>query len=136
MILKNKSTLYSTISGLFLIVFWIYINQTKTQANLSITEILDFTKTNSGPYKDGDYQAASETPWGAVTIEITINNGRWSKLKYLKIPDSPPSQYAASYLADQAMTTQGASVDSVSGATYTSDAFRDDLNQIIQQSKA
>lgn len=134
MTLKIKSVLYSVVSGLFLVLFWVFINQMKGQ---SISDIVDLPNQTSGNtlYHDGNYQATSPTPWGDVSIDISVSNGRWNKIKYLQFPDSPPSQYAASYLAKQAMAAQNASIDGVSGATYISEAFRDDLTQIIQQSQ-
>lgn len=89
-----------------------------------------------GPYNDGSYTASSQTPWGTIEIALIVKNGQWSNVRYLQIPDSPPSQYAVSYLAKQALQAQNQNIDGVSGATYTSDAFRDVLSQIVQQSKA
>ncbi len=88
-----------------------------------------------GPYKDGIYRATSGTPWGRITIAIKIVNGGWENINLVEIPNSPPSQYAASFLANQALKAQNGSINGVSGATYTSNAFRDDLNQIVAQSK-
>ncbi|MBI5356515.1 FMN-binding protein [Candidatus Collierbacteria bacterium] len=89
-----------------------------------------------GPYKDGIYKASSGTPWGKTTIAIKIVNGKWENINLTEIPNSPPSQYAASFLANQALKAQNGKIDGVSGATYTSNAFRDDLNQIAAQSKS
>lgn len=213
---QNKSILYSIFGGLLIIVFWVYINQIKSESQLPFWDIMDFanetdsettqenleyttaqTPTDTqqsnatvtdqnnqpastqlqtpitwepapptptprqtpqpnhtvttpqptpqqtppivkkplGSYNDGTYEATSSTPWGDMSVSIIVKNGKWSNIRYLQIPDSPPSQYAASYLAQQALQKQNASIDGVSGATYTTEAFRDDLNQIVQQSK-
>lgn len=89
----------------------------------------------TGIYKNGVYQASSDIPWGTVTVQVTVANGKWADVQLLSIPDSPPSQYAASYLAKQALKAQGDNINGVSGATYMSDGFRDDLTQIVSQSK-
>lgn len=147
----------SIMGGTIIIVFWVYINQLNAEGQLPFWDILDFANENQaetalenqnvntqtttqqttrlGPYKDGIYQASSDIPWGTLTIEITVKNGQWSNIKPIAIPDSPPSIYAASYLARQALQAQNDSIDGVSGATYTSNGFRDDLRQIIAQSK-
>jgi len=88
-----------------------------------------------GIYRDGIYTASSDAPWGPMTVEITVSGGQWTAIRTPDIPDSPPSYYAVTYLVQQALAAQNELIDGVSGATYTSNAFRDDLRQIIQLSK-
>lgn len=160
-VLANNMFL-SIVSGSVIIAFWIYINQmnenqmaaaiadqnvdtqTATQQITIPTPVVGQNVntppaiqkiTRLGTYKDGVYKASSDIPWGTLTIGVTVKNGQWTSVKPIKIPASPPSIYAASYLAKQAMQAQNDLIDGVSGATYTSDAFRDDLKQIIAQSK-
>ena len=89
----------------------------------------------AGIYKDGVYKASSNAPWGVMGIEVTVSGGKWTAIKTPSIPDSPPSYYAVTYLVQQALAAQSAQIVGVSGATYTSNAFRDDLRQIVQLSK-
>ena len=186
--LKNKLNgpagpiLLSAISGILLILFWIFINQIRVTPQTSQTQVAeaiipppDMTvltpketqqqpntsqsasttlpaestpkikrpavtppivpQNPPGPYKDGTYRAISQTPWGDYSISIEVKNGNWIKVNAITIPDSPPSQYASSILAQQALQAQSAAIDGVSGATYVSQAFADDLSQIVQQSK-
>ena len=135
MIPPNKSILYSIFGAIFITAFWFSISQLANrtdQNNQSSTG----GQASSGTYKDGSYIAATPTHWGDLSISVIIKNGNWSNINYLKIPDSQPSQFASTYLIQQALQTQKAAIDGVSGATFTSKAFRDDLTQIIQQSKA
>ncbi len=142
---RIRPMLISLFSGLLLIGGWSALNQAKAETNTpdlkttgsttGNTTTADVPKKASGPYKDGTFQASSPTPWGDYNISIEINNGYWVNVNNIIIPDSPPSNFAATRLAKQALLAQSAAIDGVSGATYTSDAFRDDLNQIVQQSK-
>ena len=86
-------------------------------------------------YRDGVYRATSQAPWGPMTIEITVSGGRWTGIQTVEVPNSPPSRYAVTDLVQQALRAQSAVIDGVSGATYASDAFRDDLRQIVALSK-
>lgn len=86
-------------------------------------------------YGDGVYRATSQAPWGPMTIEVTVSGGKWTGITNVDVPNSPPSYRAAPLLVQQALQAQSAQIDGVSGATYTSDAFRDDLKQIVQLSK-
>ncbi len=89
----------------------------------------------AGPYKNGTYTASSSSAFGPVGIKITVQNGFWSQVRFTQLPDDSPSRYASSYLVKQALKAQSAKINGVSGATYTSDAFRDDLRKIVAQSK-
>ena len=86
-------------------------------------------------YKDGTYRASNDAPWGPMTIDVTVKNDRWTDIKAVQTPDSPPSYYAVPQLIQQALAAQSNNIDGVSGATYTSNAFRDDLTQILTLSK-
>lgn len=173
---QAKSIIFSLLSGSILIVFWLSLEQIKTEPKLPFWDITDLYNENEtedrlekqelqakaqtgqpqrpqltpypnptaqitqtprlGPYKDGVYQATSGTPWGKTTIAVKVVNGKWENINLVEIPNSPPSQYAASFLANQALKAQNGSINGVSGATYTSNAFRDDLNQIVAKSKS
>lgn len=89
----------------------------------------------SGPYRNGVYSASSGTPWGDMVVSVTVSGGNWKSVDLVQVPHSPPSQYAAPVLADQALAAQSSAIDGVSGATYTSEAFRDDLVQIVAKSR-
>jgi uncharacterized protein with FMN-binding domain len=105
-----------------------------TPSNPSTTPPPTIT-TAEAIYRDGVYRATSQAPWGTMTIEVTAAGGKWTAINTPAIPDSPPSQRAAPLLVQQALRAQSATIDGVSGATYTSDAFRDDLRQIVALSK-
>jgi len=91
--------------------------------------------TSAGNYRDGTYSASAGAPWGPMTIEVTVAGGKWTAIKNVAIPDSPPSYYAVTYLVQQALQAQNEKIDGVSGATYTSNAYRDYLQQIVALSK-
>jgi len=138
---QTRAVLSSAVGGILLILFWIFINGARNVSHTSPPQIAETTIStpppaqNTGTYKDGTYRATSQTPWGDYTISIDVKNGRWNKVNTITAPDSPPSQYAAPLLAAQALQSQSANIDGISGATYVSQAFADDLTQIIQQSQ-
>ncbi len=86
-------------------------------------------------YKDGTYRASNDAPWGPMTIDVTVKNGKWADIKAVQIPDSPPSYSAVPQLIQQALAAQSDAIDGVSGATYTSVSFRDDLTRIMALAK-
>lgn len=75
--------------------------------------------------------APSQTPWGTAVAQITVKDGKVIAVKMPSVPNSPPSIYAEAYLVDQALKTGSANIQGVSGATYTSIAFKTSLESAI-----
>jgi len=90
------------------------------------------TPAGSATFKGKTYQ----TPWGNVVAGITVTNGKITEVTMPEVPPSPPSEYAQSYLVQQAMTAGSANIQGVSGATYTSIAFKSSLEDAIVQASA
>ncbi len=70
-------------------------------------------------------------PWGDVTAAITVQNGKITDVTMPDVPYSPPSQYAKDVLINQAIAAGSANIQGVSGATYTSLAFKRSLESAI-----
>jgi uncharacterized protein with FMN-binding domain len=78
------------------------------------------------------------TPFGAVVVTITVSGGKITDIDAV-VPSSGESAAisppAADKMRKQALERQSAKVDSVSGATYTSDAYKKSLQSAIDQIK-
>jgi len=77
-----------------------------------------------------------QTRWGPVQIRITLKNGRLTDVTAVSYPtDNPRDQeinsYALPRLRSEALQAQSASIDTVSGATYTSDGYRQSLQSAL-----
>lgn len=77
-----------------------------------------------------------QTPWGNAVASISVLNGKIVGVTMPQVPNSPPSQYAEPYLVQQALTAGSANIQGVSGATYTSLAFKSSLESALAQAKA
>ncbi len=78
------------------------------------------------------------THWGPVQVKITIKNGRIIKSDVLQVPwDNPRDQeinsQAVPILNQQAVDAGNAHIDGVSGATVTSDGYRQSLQSAIDK---
>jgi uncharacterized protein with FMN-binding domain len=86
-----------------------------------------------GQYTDGVYTGASaDAVYGQVQVRVTITAGRIANISFLSYPSDRRqsqqiNQYAMSGLVSQALAVQSADVSGVSGATDTTDAFRQSL---------
>ena len=78
-----------------------------------------------------------DTRYGPVQVEVVVADGRISDVVALQLPtgrrSGQISQAAEPILHDEALQAQSASIDLVSGATYTSDAYAQSLQAAIDQ---
>jgi uncharacterized protein with FMN-binding domain len=86
------------------------------------------TKTVTGP--------AIFTRFGNVQVKVTVKNGRITGVAAAQLPFEHPrsqmiSDYAAPILHDETIRAQNAQIDTVSGATYTSDGYRQSLQAAL-----
>jgi uncharacterized protein with FMN-binding domain len=76
------------------------------------------------------------TRWGPIQVEITVENGKLADVAALQLPDGDRrsasiSSRAGPSLRSQALSAQSASIDGVSGATYTSIAYARSLQAAL-----
>ncbi|WP_214316780.1 FMN-binding protein [Nonomuraea sediminis] len=81
---------------------------------------------------------AADTRWGPVQVKIRVADGKIADIRVLKSPDENPrdieiSNRALPILQSEALSAQSAHIDSVSGATYTSDGYMRSLQSAIDQ---
>jgi uncharacterized protein with FMN-binding domain len=78
-----------------------------------------------------------DTRWGPVQVEVTISGGAITDVVALQLPtgrrSGEISDQAAPLLREQALQTQSANIDGVSGATYTSYAYAESLQAALDQ---
>jgi len=78
------------------------------------------------------------TRWGPVQVAATVDNGAICEVHAIAWPDSDPrssqiNAYAIPYLDEVATASRGTQIDYVSGATYTSDAYAESLQSILDR---
>ncbi|MFB4296227.1 FMN-binding protein [Actinomadura sp. NTSP31] len=91
----------------------------------------------SGTYK-GD---VIDTRWGPVQVEITMAKGRLTAVKVLQVPTENPrdreiNEFAVPQLTQEALAAGTARIDSVSGATYTSEGYIQSLQSALDAAHA
>jgi uncharacterized protein with FMN-binding domain len=96
------------------------------------------TKT-SGAYRDGTYTGVSaDANWGNVEVQAIIQNGQIADVQFLDFPDHRSrsrsiNAQAMPLLTQEAIQSQQADVDFVTGATDTSAAFVESLTSALRQ---
>ena len=95
----------------------------------------------TGQYADGTYQgAAIDEPWGTFQVQAVISGGKLTDVVLVSSPSDNHSRrinsQAVPILTQAAIGAQGANVDMVSGATWTSESYVTSLQAALDQAKA
>ena len=94
-----------------------------------------------GGLADGTVTGSTvQTRFGPVQVQLTISGGSIVDVTALQVPSGDRrswqiSQYAEPILRSEALQAQSASIDLVSGATYTSDAYTRSLQAALDQAR-
>ena len=99
----------------------------------SVTTVTSATASYTG--------TAIQTRYGVVQVQVTIANGKLTGVTTLQAPSGNPhsssiSAAAAPVLASEALTAQSATIDTVSGATFTSQGYAASLQSALDQAAA
>jgi uncharacterized protein with FMN-binding domain len=101
------------------------------------------TPSSAGPtYKDGQYTGQDfQNQFGDTQVKVTISGGRITDVQALQLPfdrqrSAEISQYAAPQLHDEVLQAQSAQIDTLSGATYTSDSYAQSVQSALDQAHA
>jgi uncharacterized protein with FMN-binding domain len=98
--------------------------------------------TSSTSYKDGTYTGSTaDAYYGYIQVRATISGGKLTNVEFLQYPNSHRESVqintqAMPLLKQEAIQSQTAQVDGVSGATLTSQAFIESLTNALNQAKA
>ncbi|MCC6495874.1 MAG: FMN-binding protein [Propionibacteriaceae bacterium] len=93
------------------------------------------TATSAGG--DGTYTGeAVQTRYGAVQVQITVQDGRITASEAIQYPnqdhhDQQINAYAVPILNAEVVAAQSAAIDAVSGATVTSEGYLESLQSAI-----
>lgn len=119
--------------GILLVYQSILQNRTQTEtisalkAELEQQQIATTEEVDSdadSPYADGTYQGEAQGYGGTVAVELTVENGIFTDLKILSAEQEDAAYLdAASALLDTILEEQSTEVDTISGATFSSNGI-------------
>ncbi|MBX6371076.1 MAG: FMN-binding protein [Acidothermus sp.] len=78
--------------------------------------------------------------FGTVQVQLVVVNGKITDVQAVDYPHRDPrsyeiSQYAIPVLRQEVLAAQGANIDAVSGATWTSEAYAQSVQSALDQLK-
>jgi uncharacterized protein with FMN-binding domain len=82
--------------------------------------------------------AAVDTQYGAAQVRVTVKGGRITDLEALQLQGNDPrslqiSSSAAPILKQEALAKQSADIDAVSGASLTSESYKQSLQSALDK---
>ena len=93
------------------------------------------TAAATSPYKDGTYSGTGTSRRGGFDVAVTVAGGRITNVVITRaFTEYPASRVAA--LPAQVVARQSASVDKVTGATYSSQAFQQAVQAALTKAAA
>ena len=112
-----------------------------TSQSRSSTRSGSATSTSSSTKKSGTatYTGQSaDTRWGPVQVQLTVQGGKITRSRAVQYPqgtnvDAQINGYALPILDQEVVQKQSATIDTVSGATVTSDGYLQSLQSAIDQ---
>jgi uncharacterized protein with FMN-binding domain len=119
-----------TAAGLVFLLSWPTSSSSTPRASSATSFLAGVT---SGQAYDG---SVAQTRWGPVQVRITVSGGKVVGATTLQVPsgngrDAEINGYAVPILNKEAITAGSAAIDTVSGATVTSDGYITSLQAAI-----
>ena len=136
-ILKPAAALALTGLGSALVVAYRVPSDATPVANLGRMQAAGAA---TGAYRDGTYLGtAVPEPWGTFQVQATISGGRLTDVALVQGPGDGHSSRingaVVPMLTRAAIAAQGATMDLVSGATWTSESYATSLQAALDAAK-
>ena len=124
----------STITAVVLLFSYHTSTNSKTTAGSAQARPKSVPDSKSATYTG----AVADTRWGPVQVRITVQGGKITASEAVQYPrensrDVAINDFALPLLGRQAVQQQSAAIDSVTGATMTSDGYQQSLQSAIDK---
>lgn len=110
-----------------------------TAPSSSPTTSTSAAATSGSGTKNGTFTGTAEnTEYGPVQVEATVSGGKLTNVTVLQVPDrggyeDQIVQIALPQLKSEALSAQSGNIDTVSGATFTSQGYAESLQSALDQ---
>lgn len=88
-----------------------------------------------GAYKDGTYEGSAQGYYGLVTLAVTVKGNAVTKIDVVSHSDTQSYWNKAAVLMDKIIETQSTDLDTVSGATYSSEGILGAVNSALKKAE-
>lgn len=113
---------------------WWYISREHAEARSLPLNAVDFSKLNDGVYK-GEYEGGMYK-WRVNSVQVTISAGKVTKIEPVSgVEDLQAENDSTRMLYDRVIKIQSLQVDTISGATLTSKAYLQAVENALLQAQ-
>lgn len=115
------------------------VNSSKSQSPSNTNMSQNNHATMMAKYKDGQYVGdEADAFYGLIQVKAIVNSGKITDVQFLEYPNDRQNsifinQQAMPMLKEEAIKSQSAHVDIITGATDTSNAFIESLNYALNK---
>ncbi|MDX2605015.1 FMN-binding protein [Streptomyces caniscabiei] len=121
------------LSAAALVPVWRYAPSTDTTSTTTTAEPAPSASADTSSGATVVTGPTIDTEKGPVQVRATFQGEKITTVKFLQQPDHPQTEAAVPVLIEETLTAQSADIDTVSGATITSDAYRESLQAAIDE---
>jgi uncharacterized protein with FMN-binding domain len=108
----------------------------ESAAPTETTETVTATNTAAPIYQDGEWIGSALGYNDNITVSVTITNGTIADITILESSDDEPYySWAKDEIPQNIIATQSTEVDTVSGATFSSEGIMDAVDDALQQAQ-
>ncbi|WP_217179912.1 FMN-binding protein [Streptomyces sp. AC495_CC817] len=119
------------LSAAALVPVWRYAPSTDSTSTTTTSEPAPSASASTSSGSTVVTGPTIDTEKGPVQIQATFRGEKITAVKFLQQPDHPQTEAAVPVLIEETLQAQSADIDTVSGATITSDAYRESLQAAI-----
>ncbi|ULR54938.1 FMN-binding protein [Streptomyces deccanensis] len=123
------------LSAAALVPVWRYAPSTDTTSTTTTAEPAPSASASTSSGSTVVTGPTIDTEKGPVQVQATFQGDKITAVKFLQQPDHPQTEAAVPVLIEETLTAQSADIDTVSGATITSDAYRESLQAAIDENE-
>ena len=98
-----------------------------------MVEELSNEKITPNKLKDGTYEGSGKGFKGEIKVSVKVEDAKITDIKILKSSDDEPYFSNAKAVLDKILKTQSTKVDSVSGATFSSNGIKSAVRSALKQ---
>ncbi|WNZ07076.1 FMN-binding protein [Streptomyces sp. 11x1] len=121
------------LSAAALVPVWRYAPSTDTTSTTTTAEPAPSASASTSSGSTVVTGPTIDTEKGPVQVQATFRGEKITAVKFLQQPDHPQTEAAVPVLIEETLQAQSADIDTVSGATITSDAYRESLQAVIDE---
>ena len=108
-------------------------NSNANSNNEKVKSVLPLTLSSNQKYKDGVYYGTGVGFNGNLTVRVTIKDGKINNIEIVKTGDGDEYIAKAKGLINSIYKSQNTNVDTVSGATYSSNGIIEAVSNALQK---